>query len=243
MRAIAKLSWNTGLIERKTVVSPFQVAIKKLLIDNGSRGYDSAHQFPSLGSWRTLVKSGPSDKVPLIGNNLTAAARKKSGKNKKPARKTGPYAVTRPEVGAPRRNYLATTVTEKEKETIEEYCSRHGMSVSAFLADLALKDAKTPSTGGQEQQEITVTLRLSSRDIDKIRIFARLEEKTFEELLQELVQPSVQKRQTFSSLEMQTIRCWLSNEEHRTITKYLAKHQLTARSYLALLALKATNQI
>ena len=230
------------MIEHKTVVSPFPVAIKKLLIDDGSRGYDSAHQISSLGSWRTLVKSGPSDKVPLIGNNLTAAARKKSGKNKKPDR-TGPYAVTRPEVGAPRRNYLATTVTEKEKETIEEYCSRHGMSVSAFLADLALTDAKRPPNSGQEQEEITVTLKLSSRDIDKIRIFARLEEKTFEELVQEFVQPGVQKRQTFSSLDMQTIRCWLSNEEHRTITKYLAKHDLTARSYLALLALKATNQI
>lgn len=230
-------------MEHKTVVSPFQVTIKKLLIDNGSRGYDSAHQFSSLGSWRTLVKSGPGDKVPLIGNNLTVAAQKKSGKNKKPARKTGPYAVTRPEVGAPRHNYLATRVTEKEKKAVEEYCSQHGMSMSAFLADLALTDAKRPPTSGQEQEEITVTLKLSSRDIDKIRIFARLEEKTFEELVQEFVQPGVQKRQTFSSLKLRTVRCWLSDEEHRIIKKYLAKHGLSARNYLALLILKATNQL
>ena len=217
--------------------------MKKLLIDNRTRGNDSAHQSTPLGGWRTLVKLGPSDKAPLIGSNLTAAARNKSGTNKKSAKKTGAYAVTRPEVGAPRRNYLATSVTEKEKETIDEYCARHGMSVSAFLADLALEDAKRPPTSGREQEEITVTLKLSSRDIDKIRIFARLEEKTIEELLQELVQPGVQKRQTFSSLEMRSVRCWLSNEEHKIIKKYLAKHRLSARNYLALLALKATDQL
>jgi hypothetical protein len=213
------------------------------LIDNRNRDYDSAHQFSSLGSWRTLVKSGPSVKVPLIGNNLTVAARKKSGTNKKPAKKTGSYAVSRPDVGAPRHNYLATRVTEKEKRAVEEYCSRHGMSVSAFLADLALNDAKRPPNSGQEQEEITVTLKLSSRDIDKIRIFARLEGKTIEELLQEFVQPGVQKRQTASSLKLRSVRCWLSDEEHRIIKKYLEKHHLSARNYLALLILKAINQL
>jgi hypothetical protein len=164
------------------------------------------------------------------------SAPKRSGK------KTFSYAMSRPEVGAPRRNYLATSVTEKEKQAITEYCSRRGVSVSAFLADLVLEDAKRPPNRRPEDEELTVTLKLSSRDIDKMRIFARLEEKTIEELLQELVQPGVQKRQTASALEMQTLRCWLSNEEHRTIKKYLAKHRLSARNYLALLALKAINQ-
>lgn len=180
--------------------------------------------------------------MPLIGKHLTTTGRKKSGTNKKPAKKTGSYAVSRPEAGAPRRNYLATSVTEKEKETIDEYCSRHGMSVSAFLADLALKDARRPPNSGQEEEEITVTLKLSSRDLDKMRIFARLEEKTIEELLQALVQPGMRKRQTASALEMQTVRCWLSKQEHRTIKKYLAKHRLSARNYLALLALKAIDR-
>jgi hypothetical protein len=117
------------------------------------------------------------------------------------------------------------------------------MSVSAFLADLALNDAKRPSNSGQEEEEITVTLKLSSRDIDKIRIFARLEEKTIEQLLQEFVQPGVQKRQTASSLKLRSVRCWLSDEEHRIIKKYLEKHHLSARNYLALLILKAINQL
>jgi hypothetical protein len=218
--------------------------MRKRLIGNGDKDYYSGHQsLNSLGSWRTLLESGPSANVPLIEKHLTTIGRNKSGKNKKSAKKTASYAVSRPEVGAPRRNYLATRVTEKEKKAVEEYCSRHGISESAFLADLALKDAKRPLNSGQEKEEITLTLKLSSRDIDKMRIFARLEEKTIEQLLQELIQPGVQKRQTASSLKMRSVRCWLSNEEHRIIKKYLAKHRLSARNYLALLILKATNQL
>jgi hypothetical protein len=190
------------------------------------------------------VKLGPSAKVPLTARDSTSRPRRSSRvpATKKSGKKTFSYATSRPEVGAPRRNYLVTSVTEKEKQAITEYCSRRGISVSAFLADLVLEDAKRPPNGKPENEELTVTLKLPTRDIDKMRIFARLEEKTIEELLQELVQPGVQKRQTASALEMQTLRCWLSNEEHRTIKKYLAKHRLSARNYLALLALKAINQ-
>jgi hypothetical protein len=113
--------------------------------------------------------------------------------------------------------------------------------VSAFLADLALADAQKSTKSKPEDQEITITLKLPARDMDKMRIFARLEEKSVEELLRELLEPSFRRRQTATALEMQTLRCWLSDEEHRVIKRFLAKHRLSARSYLALLALKAIN--
>lgn len=156
--------------------------------------------------------------------------------------RTGAYAVPRPKSGAPRRHYLVTNVTEKEKQAITQYCDRRGMSVSAFLAQLVLDQAGKSPRDDRDDQEITITLRLPSREIDKMRIFARLEEKTIEELLQERLQPSFQKRQTASSLHLETLRCWLSNEEHRAIKRYLAKNRLSARNYLALLALRAINQ-
>lgn len=159
---------------------------------------------------------------------------------KRAAVKSGAHVSARDRAGAPRRQYLVTTVTKKEKEAILKYCERHKTSVSAFLADLALKDAKRSSTS-LANEHITVTLKLPARDIDKMRIFARLEEKSVEELLRELLAPSFRKRQTATALEMHTLRCWLSDEEHRIIKAYLAKHRLSARSYLALLALKAIN--
>jgi hypothetical protein len=158
---------------------------------------------------------------------------------KKGAGKKGAYASSRNKVGAPRRHYLVTTVTEKEKDAILEYCKQRNKSISAFLADLVLEDAQKPAKNKLEDQEITVTLKLPARDIDKMCMFARLEEKSVEQLVGELLQPSFQKRQTASSLEMHTLRCWLSDDEHRTIKTYLAKHRLSARSYLALLALRA----
>jgi hypothetical protein len=160
---------------------------------------------------------------------------------KKAAFKTGAHAPARDRAGAPRRHYLVTTVTQKEKDAILKYCDKHKKSVSAFLADLALADAQR-SSNKLKDQEITGTLKLPARDIDKMRIFARLEDKTVENLLRELLEPRFQKRQTATALEMHTLRCWLSNEEHRTIKKYLAKHRLSARSYLALLALKAIDR-
>ncbi len=157
----------------------------------------------------------------------------------KAAVKTGAYASTRRKADSPRRHYLVTTVTDKERDAISRYCARHKMSVSAFLADLALADAQKPAKSKLEDQEITITLTLPARDIDKMRIFARLEEKSIADMLRELIKPSLEKRQTASALEMRTLRCWLSDEEHRTIKKYLAKHRLSARNYLALLALRA----
>lgn len=159
---------------------------------------------------------------------------------KKAVVKSGAHILARDRAGAPRHHYLVTTVTKKEKDAILKYCERHKKSVSAFLAGLALADAQK-SKNKLEQKEITVTLKLPARDLDQMRIFARLEDKSVEDLVRELLQPSFQKRQTATALEMHTLRCWLSNEEHRIIKKYLAKHRLSARSYLALLALKAIN--
>jgi hypothetical protein len=62
------------------------------------------------------------------------------------------------------------------------------------------------------------------------------------DMLQEGLTPRFRKRQTPSALQWETLRCWLSDDEHRTIMKYLEKNRLSARTYLALLALKATDK-
>lgn len=163
-----------------------------------------------------------------------------------PSKKTSAKGATsvsaRDRAEAPRRQYLVTTVTKKEKEAILEYCDQHNKSVSAFLADLALKEAQKSKKNQAEEEEITVTLKLPAHDFDKMRMFARLEEKSVEKLLREILEPSFRRRQTATALEMHSLRCWLSDEEHRIIKAYLAKHRLSARSYLALLALKAINK-
>lgn len=155
--------------------------------------------------------------------------------------KPNAHISVRERAGAPRYQYLVTTVTKKEKDSILQHCDRHNKSVSAFLADLALKDAQRSAERARDDQ-ITITLTLRARDLDKMRLFARLEGKSVEELLKEHLEPSLRKRQTATTLKMYPLRCWLSEKEHRIIKAHLEKHRLSARGYLALLALKAIDR-
>jgi hypothetical protein len=155
--------------------------------------------------------------------------------------KSNAHVFVRDRAGAPRHQYLVTTVTKKEKDAILQHCDRQNKSVSAFLADLALKDAQRSADRSQDEQ-ITITLRLRARDLDKMHLFARLEGKSVEALLKEHLEPSLRKRQTATTLKMHPLRCWLSDREHRIIKAHLARHRLSARSYLALLALKAIDK-
>jgi hypothetical protein len=173
----------------------------------------------------------------IVGHRFTNEEEAGVNPPKRPRTKT----LQREKAGAPRRQYLVTTVTELEREAILKYCDRHKISVSAFLAALALKDAQRSAKAMRKDEEVTITLKLSARDIDKMRMFARLEEKSVEDLLRDMLEPNFKKRQTATALEMYSLRCWLSDKEHRIIKEYLAKHRLSARSYLALLALKAIN--
>jgi hypothetical protein len=158
------------------------------------------------------------------------------------ARKKRVVKLTRPKVGAPRHKYLVTNVTPAEKHSIDDYCQRRGISVSAFLADLILKDAEKSPKSREKDEEITVTLRLSRQELDKLSILSRLRQMTMAELLQAGLEPSLSKRQSPSTVQWESLRCWLSKDEHKTIKKYLKKKHLSARTYLALLALKAIKQ-
>jgi hypothetical protein len=158
---------------------------------------------------------------------------------KKRVAKRGAYALTRPKAGAPRLKYLVTNVTAAEKRSIDEYCQSRGISVSAFLAGLILKEVQKAPNSRDKDEEVTVTLRLSRQDLDKLSILGRLQQKTMADLLHDGLKPSLSKRKGPSHVEWESLRCWLSKDEHKAIKKYLDKNHLSARSYLALLALKA----
>lgn len=159
---------------------------------------------------------------------------------KKPAANRGAYASSRPKAGAPRHRYVVIAVTEQEKQQITEYCERHGISVSSFLAQVSLKAVQTlPKVADEEDEEITLTLRFPKQEMDKLRISARQRQKSVAEMFQEGLNPKIPRRLATNPPKWVTIRCWLSKEEHKTITKFLHKHHLSARTYLAFAVLKA----
>ena len=162
---------------------------------------------------------------------------------KKRVAKRATYALTRPKVGAPRRNYIVTKVTAAEKQEIDEFCQRRGTSVSAFLAEVCLKEIREASKRLEKDEKVTVTLSLSRHDLDKLNILGRVQQKSMADLLQDGLRPSLSKLKAPSQVEWESIRCWLSRDEHKAIKKYLKKNHLSARTYLAFLALKAIGKI
>jgi len=146
---------------------------------------------------------------------------------------------------SPRNHYLLSDVTKDEKRQILDYCIRHKVSVSQFLAELVLEDAKKSGrrgSGDEEEEVITVTLRIPRTQNKKLALLARLQEKTVDELIQELVLPSLESRQPPGTLETETIRYYLSKDEHQIVKKHIARQGMSARNYAAILAVEAIAQ-
>jgi hypothetical protein len=49
----------------------------------------------------------------------------------------------RPRAETPRRHFLYLDVTKEEQNKIHEYCKQKKISISQFLADIVIKDAKS----------------------------------------------------------------------------------------------------
>lgn len=155
------------------------------------------------------------------------------------SRKKRAVKMTRPKAKGPRLNYLVTNVTSEEKRVIDDHCAHRGVSVSSFLADLMLKEVRNAPKVREKGEKVTVTLRFSQQELDKLNILSRVREMSMAELLHEGLKPSLGKRQAPSKVEWESVRCWLSRQEHAEITRYLKSRRLSARTYLAHKALKA----
>ncbi len=160
-----------------------------------------------------------------------------------------PKPPTRPATGSPLRkkadsprdHYLLSDVTKDEKRAILEYCIRHKVSVSQFLAELALADAKDAAANPKREdlEKCVVVLNIPRSQHMKLTLLARLQEKSIDELVQDLVLPSLETRQPPGSLETETIRYYLSKAEHQIVKQHIAKQGMSARNYVSLLAMEA----
>ncbi len=150
--------------------------------------------------------------------------------------------LARKRANAPREHHLPTDVTKEEKRAILQHCLQNKISVSQFLGELALADAKRAAdlkTANAEEEQFTITFQIPRSQYMKLSLLARLQEKSLEQLMQDLIQPSIATRQPPGSLETETIRYYLSKQEHEIVTKHIAKQGMSARNYVALLAMEA----
>jgi hypothetical protein len=154
--------------------------------------------------------------------------------------------VTRPNAGnrlrlrakTARLRFLETDVTTEEHNQIMEYCLRNKVSVSQFLADLILEDAATAKT---RKAAVRIDdLEFPAETYDKLELLVHLYKKnSVSELIHDLLQPHLELQRLHIPGETRSLRLYLSDREHETVTKYMASRGITARKYVSFLALKA----
>lgn len=146
----------------------------------------------------------------------------------------------RPQAETPRRHFLLTDVTKAEYHQIQKYCSDHQISISQFLADLVLTDADKPKAKHKRKVILRPKIELTPEEVIRLELLTRLNEKaSVDELIRDLIQPNLKAQRVHAPLETLPLRFYLSEEEHEKVTKHIAATGISARNYLAMLALGA----
>jgi hypothetical protein len=160
-------------------------------------------------------------------------------KRKRPARRPNRGGKLRPQADTPRHHFLLADVTKAENEEIQQYCSDRNISVSQFLADLALNDADQPKTKRKRKVIVKPKLQFTQEQQIRLELLARLNEESVDELIRDLIEQKIKAQRVHAPLETVSLRFYLSQDEHEKVLKHIATTGFSARNYLAMLALRA----
>lgn len=139
---------------------------------------------------------------------------------------------------AARTRYMTADFNPAEKQQIKDHCARHRMTISSFLASLALEDAVRSTREGPTEEELDITLKIPVEESAKLQMFAHRRGQTLNQYATDLVLPLLAKRKTAFTSETESLRYYLSPEEHRLLKKYFKSKRLSPRTYVSYLALK-----
>jgi hypothetical protein len=149
----------------------------------------------------------------------------------------------RPRAETPRRHFLYLDVTKEEQKKIHEYCKQKKISVSQFLADIVIKDAKSKPKR-KEKVTIRAEFDLTPEEQEKLELLLRLHQKdSIGQFVSELLRPTLEVQKMHAPVETTPLRYYLSEDEHEIVRKHMAGKGIAARNYGALLALKAIEKL
>lgn len=144
----------------------------------------------------------------------------------------------RPRAKSPRRNFFYIEVTDDERKAIYDHCSGKNISVSQFLAELLLEEAKKPRQ--KEKVVLRLVLEVTHDEHEKLELLAKLYSKeSVDDLVRELIQPSLEMQKLHTDSETTALRFYLSQEEHAAVSEYISEKGVPARKYATMIALKA----
>lgn len=151
-------------------------------------------------------------------------------------------STLRPRGKTPRKHSLTVDVTKAEQQAILNHCLQNRISLSQFLADLALADATKPRQNTKQKVLVKAKFKLAQPEYEKLALLARLHQKNISELIHHLLRPNLNLERPHAPLETLTLRCYLSKEEHDIVTRHIARKGFSAGNYLAMLAVKAISR-
>jgi len=141
-----------------------------------------------------------------------------------------------------RSRYMIADFTPQEKDRVLRHCVKKQTSISGFLSAVALDDIRKGSKERQPEEEVTITLKIPREQNAKLQMFAHRQNKTPDQFCHDILLPTLEKGKTSFSSKTQSLRYYLSPEEHRLLKTYLKSKNLSARTYISFLALKELNQ-
>jgi uncharacterized protein (DUF1778 family) len=166
----------------------------------------------------------------------------RTSKNVVPRKKSRSTAAppTRKPGALPRKHHMHTDFSAEQKKLILAYCAKHNISVSQFLAEVAVNDANESlhRRAKEQEEEITITLRIPRDKRTKLEIFAERRGETIEDHIRAHILPLLEKQQTSFPLKTESVRYYLNKNEHELVIKQLKKRGLSGRNYVAFLALQ-----
>lgn len=141
-----------------------------------------------------------------------------------------------------RTRYMIADFTPEDRNRITDYCRRKHTTISSFLANIALQEVYRADREGPIEVEVEITLKIPAEQSAKLHVFAHRQGKTIDQYVLELVTPTLEKGKTSFHAQTESLRYYLSADEHRMLKRYLKSKNLSARTYIAYLALKAIHR-
>jgi hypothetical protein len=136
-----------------------------------------------------------------------------------------------------RARMIVTDVTPDEKRAILKHCIESRQSVSQYLAQLALADMKQKDTKDDAEEE-EITLRFTRPEMQKLRILARISQSSIREMISDLISPRLKHKRLHGPLEPDLLRLYVTPNEHTELMKHMVAKGVSARNYIAQLALE-----
>lgn len=142
-----------------------------------------------------------------------------------------------------RTRYMMADFMPGEKDEIVRYCEENGTTISSFLAQVALEDLYQDSREGPAEEELEIKLKIPVKQSAKLQMFARRKGEPLNQYVSEILTPLLTKGQTsYNNPDIESLRYYVSPEEHRLLKKYFKSNRLSPRVYVAYLALRALKQ-